>query len=175
METLSHILNRLFNKQGYNYYKKMIDDYINGDWNYDIKQLVEYQNVKQKVSVTFSRKGYKILRVRVVKDIARFEEEMLKYYNMHILPLKIIREDLILARKIFMEKHGFITEGNLMCKKANYVCENCLNYINGCKIAMKYTCNQPNVKRMTKMLEVLYTNLGSPLCQLQIKEGLKYL
>lgn len=174
METLNHTLKQLFGNRGISYYKRMIDDYIKGDWNFDIKQLVEYKNIKSKVSTTFTPKGYKIIRTRVVKDSFLFEKEMKRYYNMHIVPKKEIKNNLMLAKIAFIKKWGFITEGNQICQKAQYNCNNCPNK-QSCEIAKKYTDNNQYIKKLTKILELMYGNLCKGICILQVKESLKYL
>ncbi len=172
METLSHILNRLLGKQGYTCYKKLIDDYNNGDWNFDIKSLVSYETIKQKTD--FLPKGYRFFRTRVIKNPKQFEEEILKYYNLHYIPIKEIKRKKLEYRKIYLMKFGFITEGNQFCQDVNYQCDKCLNS-KACNIAKKYTNNSPEVKRKTKILSLLYGNLRGSLPNLQVKEGLKYL
>lgn len=175
METLSHILKRLFAHRGSEYYKRMIDDYIEGDWNYNIKQLVSYRSIQQQVPRSFSSRGYKIVRTRVVENTKLFEEKMMEYYNLHIVPMRIVKNNTILAKRTFIRQHGFITEGNQMCQDAHYNCKNCLNFTNGCEIAMKYTKDEPKMKQMTKQLVLLYGNLRKGICEIQVKEGLRYL
>lgn len=173
METLNHILNRLFGNNGRRYYKRIIDDYNKGDWNFDIKTLVEYQKIRQAVAFSFSSKGYRYQRTRIVTDTVEFEEEMKRYYNLQIIPIREIKKDIMLSRKALMVKFGYITEGNQYCQKAGYKCENCLNYEGGCKMVIDYSTNQ--IKRITKIFELAYTNLGRKICVEQVKQGLKYL
>lgn len=173
METLSYALNKLFGNNGRRYYKRMIDDYNKGDWNFNIKTLVEYQGVRQKVALSFSSKGYRYQLTRVVKNIARFEEEMMKYYHLQIIPIREAKKNKMLLKIALMERFGYITEGNQYCQKANYECHNCLNYKGGCKIVVKYSKNQ--IKKVTKLFELAYGNLGRRICVAQVKKGLSYL
>lgn len=173
METLNYALNRLFGNNGRRYYKRMIDDYNKGDWDFDIKTLVEYQGVRQRVALSFSSKGYRYQRTRVVKNIAKFEEEMKKYYQLQIVPIREAKKDKMLFKLALMERFGYITEGNQYCQKANYECPNCLNYKGGCKIVKKYSTNQ--IKKITKLFELAYGNLGRRICVEQVKKGLSYL
>lgn len=122
---------------------------------------------------SFSSRGYRYQRTRVVKNIVKFEEEMKKYYQLQIVPIREVKKEKILAKKVALKKWGLITEGNQYCQKSGYECHICPNYKGGCKIVMEYSTNQ--IKRITKILELLYGNLGRKICVEQVKKGLSYL
>lgn len=172
METLTRALYRIIGKHGQSCYKSLIDDYYKGDWNFNIKSLVSYQTIKQKTD--FLPRGYRFIRTRIVTDTKQFETEILKYYNLHYLPVREVRKKRIEYKKIYLKLFGYITEGNQFCQDANYRCDKCLNS-KACNIAKKYTNNSLELKRKTKILSLLYGNLRGTLPNLQVKEGLKYL
>lgn len=158
--TLRNALQRIMGseKSYLHYYRSIIKAYEQGFWPFDIKTLVKKGYIDLSCGYKFSKKGYRKRHCLVVLDFEKFKNQFNKYLNEYLYPMQEIRANKILARKAWVKKYGFISSGNQYCNQAMYDCSGCINK-SACDIAKKYTGNEPAMKKLTKMLEILYGNI----------------
>ena len=158
--SLRYAVFKIYGKIDYlHYYRRMIRDFETANWNFDIRTLV--QNIKVDIPCPkyVCKRGLSKRLCLTITDDKAFEKEFSKYMNEYVYPLQEIRKNKILARKIWIKKHGFITKYNQDCSRANYVCKNCLSK-SDCQLSKSYNKGESTVLKMTKMLELLYGNLS---------------
>ena len=151
------------------YYKSMIRAYENGLWSFDIRSVIKVRLIQIKCSYYFSSRGYKRQFCKVVIDFKAFKYQVEKYMQDYIFPLREVRAQKILARRAWIKKYGYISKGSQYCQEAMYECSKCLNQ-SACEVIRKYNKNDVPLKRMTKMLEILYGNLNSGHFSKQVKD-----
>lgn len=145
------------NRDYLHYYKSMIKTYEKGLWKFDIREIVKNIKVDIPCPKYVCKKGYTRRLCLTVLDYKLFETQLSKYMVEIIIPLQEIRRNKILARKVWIEKYGFISKGTQYCIKARYKCKSCLNK-NACAVTVKYNKNEPAMAKMARMFELLYGN-----------------
>lgn len=143
------------------YYNRFIKDYEKGLCDFDIRKYVRIGMTTTPCPVYVNKSGFCKRVCKTVTDIDSFTEKVKSYYENVILPIQEIKHNRSIARRAFIKKHGFITQGNIFCRKAEYNCSKCLNK-KACEIAMPYTKCKPQMVKMTKMMEILWGNLENP-------------
>ena len=145
--------------KGYlDYYRRMVKDYENGNWFFNIKTLVKQSIAEISCPYTFSSRGYRRQFCLCVTDFEEFRKQFEKYYNEYLHPLREIRANIIIARKIWNEKYGHLSRITENCYEAMLDCSKCKN-TSDCDLFRSYTGKEPHIQYMTKMLTVLYKNL----------------
>jgi len=139
------------------YYRRIIRDYEKGYWYFDIRTLVKKTYIDVPCPRYISRRGYQKHFCLAIKDFEEFKIHFEKYLNDYLYPWQEIRANKIIARKIWIKKYGYLSKGTQYCQKAMYNCSKCINK-SACDIAKKHTENEPKMKKITKMLELLYEN-----------------
>lgn len=140
------------------YYRRMIRDYESGNWFFDIRILVKLRAAEVNCPYIFSKRGYRRQICLCVTDFDEFKKQFEKYYNEYLKPQRVIRENLILARKIWNKKYGYISRINQNCQEAGLDCSKCKD-TSDCDLFRNYTGKEPHVKYVTKMLTILYGNI----------------
>ena len=159
--SLRYAVRKLFGNIKYlHYYRRMISDYENGNWHFDVRTLVKNIKVDIPCPKYVCKRGFVKRLCFTVFSFENFETEFKKYMYEYIHPLQEIRKNKILARKIWVKKYGFISKGSQYCSKAMYNCKICINQ-KACEVSKKYTKDDLVMIKMTKMLELLYGNLNN--------------
>ena len=160
VSSLRYTVYKRFGKIDYlHYYRRMVKDFEAGDWNFDIQSVVKNIKISLPCPKYVSKKGFsKRLCLTIINDEI-FKQEFSKYTDEYVYPMQEIRKNRILARKIWIKKYGFISKGLQYCTLANYNCKICLNK-SGCEITKKYKKDDFAMKKMSKMMKILYGNLN---------------
>lgn len=99
------------NKSYLHYYKSMIKAYENGLWKFDVRDVVKNIKIEIPCPKYVCKRGFSKRLCLTVLDVGLFETQLLKYMKEIIFPLREIRKNKILARKIWIKKYGFISKG----------------------------------------------------------------
>lgn len=160
VSSLRYTVYKLFGEIDYlHYYRRMIKDFEKGQWNFDIRSIVKNIKMSLRCPKYVCKKGFsKRLCLTIIND-ELFKQEFSRYMNEYIYPMQAIRKNKILARKIWVKKYGFISKGMQYCTSANYNCKICLNRAD-CEITRKYNKDAFAMKKMSKMMKLLYGNLN---------------
>lgn len=145
--------------KGYlNYYRRMVKDYENVNWFFNIKTLVKQGIAEISCPYTFSSRGYRRQICLCVTDFEEFKGQFEEYLKGWIYPLKYARAHKHTLRKAWLDEKGFISLGTQHCEEAQYNCSECIEKP-ACDIAKEHTKNCPEMMIATKMLKILYVNL----------------
>ena len=160
VSSLRYTVNKKFGKKSYiHYFKRMIRDYENGLWDFDIRTVVKKIKVEIPAPKYISKCGFsKRLCWTICNDVI-FEREFDRYLTGYVYPLQEIRKNKILARKIWIKKYGFFTKNNQNCSAAFYNCSSCRSKLE-CEISKKYSQKDSHIYKMTRIFEILYGNLN---------------
>ena len=113
VSSLRYTIYKNFGKISYLYYfRRMIRDYESGRWDFDVRTIVKNIKVEVPCSKYVSKKGYsKRLCLTIIND-GLFKKEFERYFIGYIKPAQELRKNLILARRIFVQKYGYFTKYN---------------------------------------------------------------
>ena len=151
------------------YYNSIVKAYETDYCSYDIKNLVKKIYVDVPCPRQLSKRGFHKRFCYAVIDFKEFKYQFEKYMNEYIYPMQELRKNIIIARKAWIKKYGFIAKGNQYCQKSMYDCSKCINK-SVCDISKKYTNNEPALRKATKMIELLYGNIQSGYFASQVSE-----
>lgn len=160
VSSLRYTVNKKFGKLDYlHYFRRMIRDYENGLWSFDIRTVVRKIKVEIPCPKYVCKKGFSKRLCWTICDDEIFEKEFSKYLNGYIYPIQEIRKNKILARKVWISKYGFFTKDNQNCSASGYNCKICKSKFE-CELSKKYTKKDDHFYKMTRIFEILYGNLN---------------
>lgn len=160
VSSLRYTIYKNFGKISYLYYfRRMIRDYESGRWDFDVRTIVKNIKVEVPCSKYVSKKGYsKRLCLTIIND-GLFKKEFERYFIGYIKPAQELRKNLILARRIFVQKYGYFTKYNKDCSFAQYNCKICKSKVE-CDISRKLSKKDDHIYKITRLAEILYGNLN---------------
>ena len=110
VSSLRHTVFKNFGKIDYlHYFRRMIKDYESYKWDFDIKTIVKNIKVEIPCPRYVSKRGFTKRLCLTIVDDNLFIKEFDRYYNGYIRPIQELRENLIIARRIFVKKYGYFT------------------------------------------------------------------
>lgn len=160
VSSLRHTVYKHFGKISYlHYFKRMIKDYENGKWDFDVRTIVKNIKVGIPCPKYVCKKGFSKRLCLTIIDETIFIKEFDRYLNGYIRPIQELRKNLILARRIFVKKYGYFTQYNQVCSKSRYRCKECKNQYE-CDLSRKLTKKDDHIYKLTRLVEILYGNLN---------------
>ncbi len=160
VSSLRHTVFKNFGKICYlHYFKRMIKDYENGKWDFDIRTIVKNIKIEVPCPKYVCKRGFSKRLCLTIINETLFIKEFGRYLNGYVRPIQELRKNLILARRIFVKKYGYFTKYNQECSKAGYNCKNCRN-IYECDLSRKLSRKDDHIYRLTRLAEILYGNLN---------------
>ena len=159
VSSLRLTIHKNFGKIGYlYYYRRMIKDYESRKWDFDIRTIVK--NIKAEIPCPkyVCKRGFTKRLCLTIIDDNLFIKEFDRYLNGYVYPIQELRKNLILSRRIFVQKFGYFTRYNQDCSKAGYRCEKCRSKYE-CDISKKLSKKDDHLYKLTRMVEILYENI----------------
>ena len=160
VSSLRYTIYKNFGKISYlHYFMRMIRDYESGKWDFDIRTIVKNIKVEVPCPKYVCKCGFTKRLCFTITDDNLFMKEFDRYYNGYIKPMQELRKNLILARRVFVQKYGYFTRYNKDCSIAQYNCKKCKSKIE-CDIARKLSKKDDHIYKVTRLAEILYRNLN---------------
>ena len=160
VSSLRYAIYKNFGKISYlHYFRRMIRDFESGKWDFDIRSIVKNIKVEIPCPKYVCRRGFTKRLCFTITNDDIFMKEFARYYNGYIRPAQELRKNLILSRRIFIQKYGYFAKYNQDCFAAQYNCKNCKSKIE-CNIARKLSKKDEHIYKLTRLAEILYGNLN---------------
>ena len=140
------------------YFRRMIKDYENRKWDFDIRKVVKNIKVDIPCPKYLCKRGFMKRLCWTIINEQIFLKEFDRYLNGYVRPIQELRRQKILSRKVFLQKYGYITKYNKDCAAALYDCKKCKSK-SECDIARKFNKNDFHIFKITRMFEILYSNI----------------
>ena len=126
VSSLRHTVFKNFGKIDYlHYFRRMIKDYESRKWDFDIRTIVKNVKVEIPCPKYVCKRGFSKRLCLTILDDSLFIKEFDRYLNGYIRPMQELRNNRILARRIFVSKFGYFTKYNQDCSLVNYDCSKC--------------------------------------------------
>ena len=160
VSSLRHVIYKNFGRIDYlHYFRRMIKDYEQHKWDFDIRTIVKNIKVDIPCPKYVCKRGFsKRLCLTILNDTL-FIKEFDRYFNGYIRPMQELRKHRILARRIFVKKYGYFTRYNQDCSKAIYNCNNCKSRYE-CDLSKQLCKENDHIYKLTRIYEILYANLN---------------
>lgn len=160
VSSLRHTVFKNFGEIDYlHYFRRMIKDYENGKWDFDVRTIVKNIKVEIPCPKYVCKRGFSKRLCLTILDENLFIKEFDRYFNGYIRPMQELRKNLILARRIFVKKYGYFTKYNQDCSSAKYNCKICKSR-SECDMTRKLSRKDKHIYRITRLVEILYGNLN---------------
>ena len=160
VKSLRFMVRKQYGKIDYlHYFRRMIKDFENQLWVFDIRTIVKNVKVDIPCPKYIAKRWFSKKLCLTLLDEETFKTEFKRYYEGYILPFQELRQNIILARKIWIKKYGYFTKYNQDCVKARYKCKNCTNK-EEFLLTKKYSKKDYHVMKLTRIFEILYDNLN---------------
>ncbi len=158
--SLRYTIYKNFGKICYlHYFKRMIKDYEDGKWDFDIRTIVKNIKVEVPCPKYVCKRGFSKRLCLTIIDEELFIKEFDRYLNGYIRPIQELRKNLILARRIFVKKYGYFTRYNQDCSSVKYNCKKCKSF-QECNLSKKLSKKDDHIYKITRLAEILYGNLN---------------
>ena len=160
VSSLRHAVFKNFGKIDYlHYFRRMIKDYESKKWDFDIRTIVKNVKVEIPCPKYVCKRGFSKRLCLTILDDNLFLKEFDRYLNGYIRPMQELRNNRILARRIFVSKFGYFTKYNQDCSLVNYNCSKCSSRYE-CDLSKKLSKKDDHVYKLTRLAEILYGNLN---------------
>ena len=160
VKSLRYVVQKNFVNIDYIYYfRKMIKDYENRKWDFNIRKVVKNIKVDIPCPEYLCKRGFMKRLCWTIIDEDTFLKEFNRYFYGYVRPMQELRKQKILSRKLFIKKYGYITKYNKDCSEANYDCKKCKSK-SECDISRKIGKKDFHIFKLTRILEILYSNIS---------------